>query len=163
MTSRGRIGAAALATAVAGAVVVAFAAGEAPTPRGQIVKPVDSLPWSAVLLDGQPVSALSRPAAVLYVLPTCEHCDAAAVAFARETRQAGLHGLIISASGQAAAEHYRHRFNLPPLATDSALEFARAAGITMVPVLGRPAGEGLMALAPLSSPSLIRYYLETGR
>jgi hypothetical protein len=161
VTSRGRIVAAALAIAVAGAV--ALPAGDAPAPRGQVVKPVDSLPWNRVLLDGRPVSAVTPPAAVLYVLPTCAHCDAAAVAFAAETRAAGVDGLIISASSRATAEEYRRRFSLPPLAIDSTLEFARAAGINVVPVLGRPADSGYMALAPLSSPSLIRYYLRSRR
>lgn len=158
MTSRGWIGAAVLAIGVAGAV--ALVSGNAPAPRGQVVKAVDSLPWDQVLVDGRPVSAAAPPAAVLYVLPTCEHCDSAAVTFASAIGRIGMNGLIISASGQASAAEYRRRFNLPALATDSTLAFARAAGIRVVPVLGRPAGTGRIAFAPLSSPSLIRYYLK---
>lgn len=158
MTSRGWISAAVLAIGFAGAV--ALVAGDAPAPRGQVVKAVDSLPWDQVLIDGRPLTAAPPPAAVLYVLPTCEHCDSAAVTFASAIRGIGLNGLIISASGQAPAAEYRRRLNLPPLATDSTLAFARAAGIRVVPVLGRPAAAGRIAFAPLSSPSLIRYYLK---
>ncbi|HEX6250977.1 MAG TPA: hypothetical protein VFZ56_06045 [Gemmatimonadaceae bacterium] len=160
MTPRGWIGAAVLATGVAGAV--ALLAGDAPAPRGQVVKAVDSLPWDQVLIDGRPVSAAARPTAVLYILPTCEHCDSAAVTFASTVGRIGLNGLIISASSRARAEEYRLRFELPTLATDSTLAFARAAGINVVPVLGRPAGAGRIAFAPLSSPSLIRHYLKAG-
>ena len=161
MISRGWIGAAVLAMGVAGAV--ALLSGDAPAPRGQVVRAIDSLPWEQVLVDGRPVSAATRPTTVLYVLPTCEHCDSAAVTFARTVGRSGLNGLIISASSRARAEEYRRRFKLPALATDSTLAFARAAGINVVPVLGRPAGGGRIAFAPLSTPSLIRYYLKAGQ
>lgn len=158
---------AALAIPIAGAVALGARgesgrAGAVEADRRDRRIAADSLPWSSIVRETVGMNRIEAPAALLYVLPSCSHCDAAAVAFAKETQRRRLRALIVAGSGSAEAQEYRVRHALPPIATDSAREFARAAGIRLVPSLVTVAN-GSVIVEPVPSPRSLRRMLQRVR
>lgn len=124
--------AAVLAAVAAGAVLLA-ASGTRDIDARQLL--AASLPWHAVRVAGSPLVLRGARHEVLYVLPSCRHCDSAVMTFVRAGSRSGVERTVVAGSGAAEADAYRRRFALSAIGTDSAGLFARAAGIRLVPSL----------------------------
>lgn len=119
-----------------------------------------SLDWHAVAVDGVPVGHPFRPSALLYVLPSCVHCDQAVRVFVSETNKRRLPGLLIAGSRAQDAKAYQHKLALRrPIAVDSAGVFARSAGIRVVPTLVVLPADGPARVLPIPAPAFVSRYM----
>jgi hypothetical protein len=150
---------AALAVVAGVAAFVAAQARPAGPPRNASVVP-GSLDWHAVTVDGVPVGRPFRPSALLYVLPSCAHCDQAVRVFVRETNKRKLPGLLIAGSSAQEAKAYQRKLAVKrPIAVDSARVFARSAGIRVVPTLVVVPTDGPARVLPIPAPAFVSTYV----
>lgn len=148
------------------ATLAAVAAGVATlsVPRAQ---PVDGrrvraalLPVERVTLGDERLALPHGRSALLYVLPSCRHCDSAVGIFGAALRRPGFQGFVIAGSGRVEAEAYRRRFGLPAIGVDSSRGFARGAGVSLVPTLISVADSSAF-ITPIPSPQWLRRELVT--
>jgi len=143
---------AALGLTLAGAVTLAAVDDDIPV--GRPLDP-DSLRWDAISTEGVLLHANRRPRALLYIQPSCVHCEPAAVLFTSETRRLRVNGLIISGSGGLEAARYARGLPIGEIALDSTGQFRRSAGIRWVPTLVIVPPRGRPRVVVLDSPDLL--------
>lgn len=156
----GRISPAAVLAAVAAGAALLAASGTRDVDARRL--PTASLPWQAVRANGSPLALRGGRHEVLYVLPSCRHCDSAVMTFVRARPRAGVERTVVAGSGAAKAEAYRRRFALSAIGIDSAAVFARAAGIRLVPSLVTVT-DSLAVVTPVPSAHWLRRRLAERR
>lgn len=120
------------------AVALALAAGAAAAawpaaPDSEIVR-VRALPWHRA---STPVAPAPRPpVALLFVLPSCPHCEGVVRAADAEAARLGLDLRVIAGEGPEEARAWAMRVRLrAPLVLDSARALRRALLVRFVPTL----------------------------
>ncbi len=116
---------------------------------------VARLPWGHVTVNGRQLGPMKDSSMLLYVLPSCSHCDSAVRIFADALPRAAFEGLVIAGSGRDDSDAYRRRFGLAVIGTDSLRMFARGAGIQLVPTL-ISLRESVAVVTPVPSPQWLR-------
>ena len=148
------------------ATLAAVAAGVAVLglPRAQ---PVDGrrvhaslLPFERVPVGEQRLDPAHGRSALIYVLPSCHHCDSAMGVFAGALQRPGFRGLVVACSGRADAGAYQRRFGLTEIGIVSSRELARGAGVSLVPTLISFA-DSTAVITPVPSPQWLRRELVT--
>jgi hypothetical protein len=122
--------------------------------------PYGALNWEKVSLDTVSFRPSRLPAAILYVLPSCPHCEFSARAFEDETRSRGITALVVAGSDAGDVREYRHRIGLRrAIAVDSGRSFARSARIEWVPSLVLISSSGKARVIPVPAPFLVGHHL----
>jgi hypothetical protein len=160
--ARSRAAFTALAVLAGVAGVVAFVAVQA-RPAGRFrtasVLPA-SLDWHAVTINDVPVAPPLPPSAMLYVVPSCPHCEAAAKVFVREVTNLRSQGLLIAGSNSEVADAYQRKLGIQQrIAVDSTRAFARSAAINVVPTLIVLPTHGPARVLPIPAPAMVSRYL----
>lgn len=142
--------------------VAAFVAAQA-RPAGRFgtasVAPA-SLDWHAVTINAVPVAPPSPPSAMLYVVPSCPHCEGAARVFVRELTSRQSRGLLIAGSNSELADAYQRKLGIQQqIAVDSTRAFARSAAIKVVPTLVVLPTDGPARVLPIPAPAMVSRYL----
>lgn len=122
--------------------------------------PVAGLPWADVMVGETRLGPMRDSSVLLYVLPSCSHCDSAVRVFARALPQADFEGLVVAGSGRDEAELYRRRFGLVAIGIDSSRSFGRRAGVRLVPTL-ISLKDSVAVVTPVPSPQWLERKLAT--
>lgn len=122
------------------AVALALAAGAAAAawpaaPESEVIR-VDALPWHRAAAPAPAAPPARPPIALLYVLPSCPHCEEVVRTADAEAARRGLDLRVIAGDRAEDANAWAMRVRLrAPLVHDSASALRRALLVRYVPTL----------------------------